>query len=253
MLKQYDKAQIKSLAYTGSLLKGTAHNLNTPRSSILGRADILRLRLDRVVEYITDPAAMQEFEKCRRDITLIIENSNRVSTIIKTGVHRCITSIQNESKPVNIASLLLDDLEFFLSDMEFKHNTEKRFNIDTSVPFIMGAHVHFSNSFTEILENAQAAMLGNETKLLTISVKSVDGCIVVAISDNGCGMDEQTRLTLIHTLENPPEAAAEAISGLACVSLMLQPYSPRFQVESRTGNTTVTISFPVPDTESKNE
>ena len=47
MLKNYDNDQINSLAFTGSLLKGTAHNINTPLSSILGRADILRLRLDR--------------------------------------------------------------------------------------------------------------------------------------------------------------------------------------------------------------
>jgi len=87
MLKNYDNNQINSLAYTGSLFKGTAHNLNTPLSSILGRADILRLRIDRVVASITDPASLQEFEKCRRDINLIIENSNRVSVIVKNAVH----------------------------------------------------------------------------------------------------------------------------------------------------------------------
>ncbi len=247
MLKNYDNDQITSLAYTGSLLKGTAHNLNTPLSSILGRADILRLRLDRVVDRITDPVAMQEFEKCRRDINLIIENSNRVSSIVKNAVHRSITAIQNDTKPVNIACLLRDDLEFFQSDMEFKHNTEKKFSIDISVPAIMGAHVHFSNSFTEILENAQAAMLGNETKILTISVQSEAGSIVVVMSDNGCGMDEQTRLTMIYTLEHPPDSAAGPLSGLARVALMLQPYNPRFQVERSSGTTTVTVALPLPE------
>jgi C4-dicarboxylate-specific signal transduction histidine kinase len=247
MLKNYDNDQITSLAYTGSLLKGTAHNLNTPLSSILGRADILRLRLDRVIDCITDPVAMQEFEKCRRDINLIIENSNRVSSIVKNAVHRSIASIQNDTKPVNIACLLRDDLEFFQSDMEFKHNTEKKFSIDTSVPVIMGAHVHFSNSFTEIIENAQAAMLGNETKILTISVQSEAGSIVVVMSDNGCGMDEQTRLTMIHTLEHPPDSAVGPLSGLARVALMLQPYNPRFQVERSAGTTTVTVALPVPE------
>jgi C4-dicarboxylate-specific signal transduction histidine kinase len=247
MLKNYDNDQIISLAYTGSLLKGTAHNLNTPLSSVLGRADILRLRLDRVFDSITDPVAMQEFEKCRRDINLIIENSNRVSSIVKNAVHRSITAIQNATKPVNIACLLRDDLEFFQSDMEFKHNTEKKFSIDTSVPVIMGAHVHFSNSFTEIIENAQAAMLGNETKILTISVQSEADSIVVVMSDNGCGMDEQTRLTMIHTLEHPPDSAADPLSGLASVALMLQPYNPRFQVERSAGTTTVTVAFPLPE------
>ena len=245
MLKNYDNNQINSLAYTGSLFKGTAHNLNTPLSSILGRADILRLRIDRVVASITDPASLQEFEKCRRDINLIIENSNRVSVIVKNAVHRCSTSIQNDTKPVNIGCLLRDDLEFLLSDMEFKHNIEKRFHIDTSVPAIMGAHVHFSNSFTEIIDNAQAAMLGNETKILTVSVQSEAGSIVVAISDNGCGLDEQTRLKMITTLENPPSSGADSLSGLACVALMLQPYNPRFQVESSVGKTTVTVAFPL--------
>jgi C4-dicarboxylate-specific signal transduction histidine kinase len=209
----------------------------------------LRLRLDRLAEIISDPLAMQEFEKCRRDISIIIENSNRVTSIVKNTVHRCITSIQNEHKPVNIAYLLREDLEFYQSDMEFKHNTEKRFTIDISVPVIMGAHVHFSNSFAEILLNAHSAMLGNETKILTVSVRSEGGAVVVAIGDNGCGMDEQTRRNALHTLEHPPESSAGRLGGLARVACMLRSYNPRFKIECGAGNTTVSIAFPVSGTE----
>jgi len=247
MLKDYDNDQINSLAYTGSLIKGTAHNINTPLSSILGRADILRLRFDRLVKTISDPDVLQEFEKCLRDIGLIIDNSNKVSSLVKNVVHRCVTSIQNKIQPVNLAYVLRDDLVFLESDMEFKHNIDKKFHVDTSVPVIMGALVHFSNSFIEIIENALAAMVDNETKELTVSVQAEGGTIVVAISDNGHGMDEQTRLAMIQRLENPCEEESGQLSGLACVALMLQPYTPCFQIESIPGNTTVTVRFPVQD------
>jgi signal transduction histidine kinase len=245
MLKNYDNDQIKSLAFTGSLLQGTAHNINTPLSSILGRADILRLRLDRVLASIQDQDVLQELEKSRRDISLIIDNCNRVSGLVKNTVHRCNTSIQNTIKPVNIAGVLREDLEFFLSDMEFKHNIEKIFRIDISMPTIVGAHVHFSNSFTEILDNALAAMRDNETKILTVSAQADGNSIVVSISDNGRGMDEQKRLSTIQTLEHPVQTYDRPLSGLAYVAVLLQPYKPRFQVESSPGNTTLTVVFPV--------
>jgi len=245
MLKHFDEDQIKSLAYTGSLLKGTAHNINTPLSSILGRADIVRLRLDRVVKLTTDPGALEELEKIRRDISLIIDNSNRVSTLVKGVVQRCVTAVHNEMQPVNVAAVLHDDLEFLMSDMEFKHNIDKRFSIDSSVPPLMGAHVHFSNSFIEIIENAQTAMQGNEEKILTIDVRSVGCGIVVAIGDNGRGMTEQTRRDIIQTLENPPAPGSGSAGGLCSVARLLHRYAPCFRVDSRPGSTTFVIEFPV--------
>ncbi len=245
MLKNYDNDQINSLAFTGSLLNGTAHNINTPLSSILGRADILRLRVDRLLASMHDQDVLQELEKSRRDINLIIDNCNRVSGLVKNTVHRCTTAIQNTMQPVNIAVVLREDLEFFLSDMEFKHNIEKIFRIDTSMPTIVGAHVHFSNSFKEILDNAQAAMRDNETKILTVLAQAEENSIVVSISDNGCGMDEQMRLSMIQTLEHPEQTCGRPLSGLAYVAVLLQPYKPRFQVESSPGNTTLTVVFPL--------
>jgi len=245
MLKQYDEDQIKSLAYTGSLLKGTAHNINTPLSSILGRADILRLRLDRIVKLVTDPGALEEFEKFRRDISLIIDNSARVSTLVKSVVQRCATSVQNILQPVNIAAVLRDDLEFLLSDMEFKHNIDKRFTIDLGVPPLMGAPVHFSSSFIEIIENAQAAMCANEEKILTVDVRCDACCIVVSISDNGCGMPEQVRCDIMNTLSNPAAAGNGSAAGIASVARLLHRYAPRYRVDSRPGSTTVVIEFPV--------
>jgi sensor histidine kinase regulating citrate/malate metabolism len=107
--------------------------------------------------------------------------------------------------------------------------------------------VHFSNSFIEILQNAQAAMVGNEEKILTVSVQSQGGCIVVAIGDNGCGMDEQTRRKAVDMLEHPAESADAHLSGFASVACMLQPYKPSYRVESSPGNTMVRVSFPVPE------
>ncbi len=245
MLKQYDKDQIDSLAYTGSLLKGTAHNINTPLSSILGRADIARLRLDRLANLVTDPGALEELEKFRRDIGLIIDNSTRVSTLVKSAVHRCVTAVQNHVQPVNIAAVLRDDLEFLLSDMEFKHNTEKRFNLDLSAPPLMGAHVHFSNSFIEIIDNAQTAMRGIEEKVLTVDVRFDGACIRVTIGDNGCGMTEQARRGLLDTLAHPPASVIGSAGGIAAVARLLSPYGPRYMVESMPGSTTFVVEFPV--------
>ena len=124
---------------------------------------------------------------------------------------------------------------------------EKKITIDTAIPAIPGAHVHFSNSFIEILQNAQAAMLGNEEKILTVSVQREDKSIVVIIGDNGCGMDEHTRRKALDMLEHPPESAEAPMSGLPSVAYMLQSYNPRYRIESSPGNTMLRIDFPVPE------
>jgi sensor histidine kinase regulating citrate/malate metabolism len=146
---------------------------------------------------------------------------------------------------VNIAAVLREDFDFFMSDMEFKHNIEKNFHIDTSMPVIMGAPVHFSNSFTEIIDNAQAAMRDNETKTLSVSAQADGNSVVVSIGDNGCGMDEQMRVSMIQTLEHPVQTCDRPLSGLAYVAFLLQPYTPRYRIESRPGSTTLTVVFPL--------
>jgi len=245
MLKNYTMDQIYSLAHTGSLIKGTAHNINTPLSSILGRADIIRLRLDRVARLVSDAGLEQEFEKFRRDVSLIIDNSNKLSALVKSTVYRCTKAVQNDVVPVNIAAILRDDLEFFMSDMEFKHNIEKRLSIDVAVPPIMGAPVHFSNAFTEIFANARDAMRDNDEKILTVSVSSDGAAVSVAVGDNGCGMDDQTRRDAVGILERPAESSFNGISGLAYTAWLLKPYNPCYRIDSRPGQTTVCVAFPV--------
>ena len=83
MLKNYDNDQINSLAFTGSLLKGTAHNINTPLSSILGRADILRLRLDRLLASFQIRLLCRSWRNADGISALIIDNCNRVSCACK--------------------------------------------------------------------------------------------------------------------------------------------------------------------------
>jgi signal transduction histidine kinase len=245
MLKNYDDDQITGLAHAGSLFQGTAHNINTPLTSILGRAEIVRLRLDRVIQSITDQELLQDLDKCRKDIGLIVENCTKVSSYVNNAAHRCSASIQSTIKPVNIACVLRDDLEFLLSDMEFKHNIEKQYTLDTDVPAINGAPVHFSNSFYEILDNARNAMIETASKKISVSVKADNGFIVVAIGDNGCGMDEQTRLGILRVLEQPPPNNGNSMSGLAYTAMLLQSYNPVFSIESRPGHTKVSVSFPV--------
>lgn len=245
MLKKFDGDQIHSLAFTGSLFKGTAHNINTPLSSILGRADIARLRLDRLAATLSDDALLQELEKFKRDIGLIIENSNKLNRLVKSAMNRCVTAVQNRPVPVNIASLLRDDLDFLMSDMEFKHNIEKRFDLDVSIPPIMGAPVHFSNSFNEIIDNACAAMRDNEKKIIEISVHGDGERIVVEIVDNGRGMDEATRSDVMRLLAAPPAHDANGAGGLAYVSRLLAPYRACFTVESVPGRTAVRVELPV--------
>jgi two-component system, NtrC family, sensor kinase len=245
MLRKFNRDQIQSLAYTGSLINGTAHNINTPLSAILGRADILRLRSERIMQRMDDQELLQEFTKCRRDIGLIIDNCNRISELVKNAVFRCTAACHNDSRSVNISRVLQEDIDFLMADMEFKHNVEKCIQLDMSIPLIIGLPVHFSNSFMEIITNALEAMQGTAEKKLSVIVCSDSHSITVEISDSGCGMDEQTQQMIMQVLDRPPVSDSGELSGLAYAAGLLQPYAPRYRVDSRPGSTTVAVTFPV--------
>ena len=155
MLKNLNDDQKTNMAFIGSLIKGTIHNINTPLSSIVGRSEMLMMRIKKMKDKLISNIEIEEFDKCLRDASLIMENSNRISEIIKNVMQKSINAESSDLQKLNIAKILINELEFLNSDMDFKHNIEKIYNISENIHTIDGLYVHFSNSFLEILENCK--------------------------------------------------------------------------------------------------
>ena len=108
MLKNINDEQKINLAFTGSLGKGVAHNVNTPLSAIIGRSEMLQMRLNRIRDKYGPDIEIDELEKCLKDISLIIENSNRITETIKNMMQKIINVESNMPQNINISNLLND-------------------------------------------------------------------------------------------------------------------------------------------------
>ena len=84
MLPDLTMQQRDNLAMIGTLMRGITHNINTPLSAIIGRSEMVQMRMRKLKEKCkAQMPANDEFDKIARDLTLIIENTERVSSILK--------------------------------------------------------------------------------------------------------------------------------------------------------------------------
>jgi len=249
MLNEIDNEQRDSLAFIGRSVKGFAHNINTPLSAVMGRAEMLGMRFEKLKDALSENSNKDELEKCIRDIRLILENCCKVANILKNAMHISIQAEKEEVQSLNIAKLLQEELEFLNADMEFKHSIEKEYAIDDDIPLLEGVYVHFSNSFLEIIKNCKDAMQNETVKKLSISLVYKKPCIEVQFHDTGSGMQEQQRKRIVEVLNASGNAAPEhdmnKKKGINRIARLLRPYKAQFDITSKPGDTTFRIVLPL--------
>jgi len=238
--------QRDNLAMIGSLMRGITHNINTPLSTIIGRSEMVQMRMQKLkAKCAAQISANDEFEKIARDLTLIIENTERVSDILKNVTQKSINEQLDKIQPINLCLLLKEEMSFLEADMTFKHKIEKACYLDETIPYINGVYSHFSHSVMHIINNSIHAMERTTNKRLTITGRYDGTCIVIEFHDNGCGIDEETRAALIDYLKNQPSQNIKKTGGMSQIKMLLAPYKPVFNITSIPGDTTVSIRLPV--------
>ncbi len=240
MLKDLNSDQKLQLAYIGNLIKGVAHNINTPLSTIFGRTEMAKIRLEKILK----DSPCEELQKCLKDIYLVIDNSRKLHSIIDHITQKTIKSLVSDTCHINIGTVLKDDLELLNSDMFFKHKVEKIINIHDDIPKITGKHLDFSISFLEILENSKESMINSKIKKLEISTSFNSSSIEVIFKDTGCGIKHEDLSRIYNCLKDPSEIK-ERETGLMRVGRLMKPYSAKFFVDSTQYGTIFKISIPL--------
>ncbi len=243
--------QKDNLLLMGTLIKGVAHNINTPLSAIMGLSEILQFRIKKLKDnYGKQLNGIQaEFDKIENDLSIILQNSERVSCIVKNAAQKCINEQASVQQPLNLSQLLKEEIHFLEADMMFKHRIEKIIQLNDMLPPINGVYSHFSYSFYHLLENSKRAMELTERKQLTVTSDYDGRNIVITFHDTGCGMDMEKRKQMETFLNEHADHAAAHMNdfgGIAVIKRLLQPYNPVFRISSEPGDTTVTVLFPLP-------
>lgn len=247
MMHQFNEQQKISLAFIGSKMKGVVHNINTPLSAIMGRSEMLQMRLQKIKSDVGTIIDVTALDKCLKDIGIILENSGRVTEILRQVMQKCINAEADGVRPINIADVLKEELEFLHADMDYKHSIEKTFKIDDDIPCLNGNYLDFSICFLEIIVNSINAMLQSTDRKLSIIMKSTDGYIRVEFHDTGCGIKDDNIKRVKSILDDPARATEHDMNscgGIVRVAQILKKYKALSDIQSRPGDTTFCISFP---------
>lgn len=235
--------QILSLAFMGAHIGGIAHNINTPLTAIMGRKELLQLRLGKLRDAAGNPSDA-ELEKCFNDLDIISQCCEKIDDALKNSVRTSSSILRPQTAWIQLDQVLKSVLTFLNADMEFKHKTTKTYDFQEKIPPVMADQLAFSLAFLEILYNARSAMLQGPEKKLHIVVKVADGALIIGFRDSGCGIPEDLRLELLESLSSATETQGRE-SGLPRVARLLRPYGVTYDIQSRPGDTALSLYVPV--------
>lgn len=226
------------LGIMGTLATGLAHEIKNPLGGIKGAAQLLQEELEndkRLTEYTG--IIIREAERVNRLIEELLDfaNPKRVSL-----------------RPMNIHKTL-DDTTFLMSEVVKAKGAKVYKEFDPSLPLIKGDRERLSQVFLNIIKNAVEALAKGgwvmvSTRIVTdylmVEGEERRGAIVVEVSDNGKGMDQETLDRLFTPFFSTKEKGTGL--GLAISHRIIKEHKGHIKVKSKAGEgTTVSVTLPV--------
>jgi len=218
-------------------ITGLTHDLKTPLSSIYGYSLLLESK-----QYNWDDNDIQQFgrvirEKSQYMTTLIddlsltyqLKNNAIPSQHVKVEINQFVQKVLLQF--INNPTLQNQNIEFVPSSNAIHYSIEEKW-------------------FQRIIENllANAVKHNNETTNVIVKLGQNKQSFTLSISDNGKGMDEQTKELLFERYyrgTNTEENNAGTGLGLAITKQLVLAHNGTISIESEIGKgTTITMVFP---------
>ena len=172
-------AETRTLAAAGEMAAGAAHEMNTPLAVISGRAQLMGRK------------AQTEDE--RATWRLIAEQAQRVSDTI-TALMESAAPPPPKPGPVAPAELLKEAAEMFSrSDHPQAAHARVDISVGDGVPPVWADREQIRSAVVELIANAATAAGAGAAVRLSAARDAAQGAVLLTVSDNGPGMDEETR------------------------------------------------------------
>jgi PAS domain S-box-containing protein len=234
---ELDLLNLSKLSSIGMLASGIAHNLNSPLQAIRGYAEILKSKQPDLPE-----------------LTLIVKGVEKMSDIISNLMAKSRQDQDRGAKPINLNSLLQQELKFLEADLDYKRNVKKDFQFSEQPLDVIGVYSDFSQSLSAIIRNALDAMWNRKKRKLGVHTSLESKWIRIDIIDNGIGIPEKDLPKIfqpffttkpILTKRQGSEPAGTGI-GLSTAQQLLTKYGAKIDVDSIPDKgTTFSIRIPL--------
>lgn len=203
----------RNLAHMGSLLSGVVHNLNTPLMWVMGRAQLIQSRIERLPS--SNGQSREELasirEKNLKDIGSIIEGAEKIDAILK-GLGYKIHMVNEGFAAVELREYLEMETSFLMADMRFKHDTRRIIDLGTASHYTKVDYNALSAAVTGVIE----AMMDRTEKGRTIRISLNGGVIHLGCPE--MRLDDESRRAIeeaVAALSPQADIFVDGSDGLA--------------------------------------
>ena len=222
---QSEVLRSRTLVTVSEMAAGAAHEMNTPLAVISGRSQLLAQQLTDI--------------KLKAAATLVHEQAHRLSAII-TELMDFARPKSPAAKPVDIA----DVIDSALCEAKTANDPADR-KIEVTlgqVPWVMVDPTQVSAAIREVIENAFQATDRQTGQIhLHAGFDPYSSRVVVTVTDNGCGMDENTAKRAFDPFFSAKPAGRRRGLGLPKALRWIEASGGSIRLESRPGLGTRTV------------
>jgi len=237
--------QAQKLEAIGTLAGGIAHDFNNILGAILGFAEMASLQLP-------------EEHPAHADIANIVAASHRAVDLVKQ-ILTFSRQEKREFRPVQLQYVLRESIKLLKASLPATITLS--YQIDNACPAVLGDPTQLHQVILNLCTNAKHAIGDNQGSiriLLTQTDNAQDQCpslnpavesyVVLEISDDGCGMDQQTLKRIFDPFFTTKPKDQGTGLGLAVTHGIIQQHQGAIQVSSVPGQgSTFRIFLPILD------
>jgi len=238
-------------AIIGNSVQGVVHNILNPLTVIAGRAELLKAEMDQIESTHEEDSATDPFHKeilevlgrFSQDIAAIYHNSQKIFQIVENILKK--SSMEREVTPssLDINNMIIQEMEFFKSDLYFKHQVKKDYDLDPTLKKINMVYSHLSQVLDNLVKNAIEAMYDSQVKEITITTSQDKERIYICVKDSGIGIPEHLKEKVFEPFFTTKASTGEGGKtqrvgyglGLHSCLELLKPYGGDIWLESEPG------------------
>jgi signal transduction histidine kinase len=229
------------------------HQMNTPLQVLSFQLDLLEQKaqeelglLTASLQADTDPLVIlnhyrqAKFSQLRREL-------NRLQNLSRSLVLQGLHEDAQDKFPLDLNRLCRQELELYQADPFFKHRVTGEFHFQDGLPLFPGYYIDFSQSLRNLIDNSLEAMAGTDRRQLTVVTACQNQRIMLRIGDTGVGIPPAALPRIFEPFFTTKQIPGRDRAGLGLfmVRRLLTPYQAEIRVDSDSGGTWMTVTFPV--------
>jgi two-component system NtrC family sensor kinase len=237
----------------GQLCQGLAHRMNTPLQVLFFQLELLEQKSMeelKILPEIPHPAGerLQVLQQYRgRKLQQVRQELAKLQGLVRAIVWQGVHEEGEERLRIDLNELYRRELDLYLCQPFLKHQVEKQFHFQEGLPTLYGYYIDFSQSFRNLLDNALEAMEKADRPRLVVATALEKGRCLLRLGDNGSGIPPEIKSRIFEPFFTTKGDLRHDRAGLGLFMArrLLAPYGGEITVDSRPGETWVTVALPV--------